>query len=86
VITAKSPGGLVVATTAHGQLVGLDLDPVWLRTATSRDVERNVGHALRGALTLISTLPERALESCPHLAVLLADPPFASSGSPRSHS
>ncbi len=68
--TASSPGGLAVVQVARGQLVGLELDSTWLRTATSPDVERHIGHALGAALTLIAALPERALEGCPGLAAL----------------
>jgi hypothetical protein len=68
--TVSSPGGLAVVEVARGQLVGLELDSTWLRTATSPDVERHIGHALGAALTLIAALPERALEGCPGLAAL----------------
>ncbi|GAA5109787.1 hypothetical protein [Pseudonocardia adelaidensis] len=82
--TASSPGRLAVARVSGGQVTGLELDPEWLRTAASRDLERHVGHALRGALTLISAQPERALASCPDLAAFLAGTPFAPFSSPHS--
>ncbi|MHA6616772.1 hypothetical protein [Pseudonocardia sp. DLS-67] len=75
--TAASPGRLVVATIRAGGLVGLELDPQWLRTAATTDVERHIGHALRAALALIAALPERALQGCPDLAAFLAGSPFA---------
>jgi hypothetical protein len=84
--TVSSPGGLVIVTIARGQLVGVDLDSDWLRTATSRDIERHVGLALRDALALIATLPERALEGCPDLAALVAGSSFSPWGSSRSGS
>lgn len=77
--TAASPGRLVVATVRAGMLVGLELDPHWLRTAATTDVERHVGHALRAALALIAALPERALEGCPDLAAVLAGTSFTAS-------
>lgn len=74
--TASSPGRRAVAVVTGGRVTGLELDPEWLRTAATRDVERHTGHALRGALALLSALPERALEGCPDLAALLAAGPF----------
>jgi hypothetical protein len=75
--TASSPGGLAVATVAGGRLVGLELEPDWLADATPRDLERHIGDALRGALTLIAEVPERALEGCPDLTALLAGTSFS---------
>lgn len=74
--TVSSPGRQVVVTIAGGQPVGLELDPEWLRTATSQDLERHIGHALRAALARIATLPERALEGCPDLQALLSGSPL----------
>ena len=82
--TVSSPGRLAVVTVAGGQPVGLDLDPDRLRTATSRDLECHIGHALRAALATIAALPERALEGCPDLQALLSGTPFPLFGSPRS--
>lgn len=84
--TASSPGRLAIVTVAGGQLVAIDLDPDWLRTATSQDIERHIGHALRAALSMIATLPERALEGCPDLAALLTGRPFAAFSSLRESS
>jgi DNA-binding protein YbaB len=78
--TAHSPGRLAVITVAGGQIVSLDLDPAWLPTATSQDLERHIGHALRAALAMIAALPERALEGCPDLAALLSGAPFSQFG------
>jgi DNA-binding protein YbaB len=82
--TVSSPGRLAVVTVAGGQLVSLDLDPDWLRTATSRDLERHIRLALRAALATIAALPERALEGCPDLQALLSGIPFPLFGSPHS--
>jgi DNA-binding protein YbaB len=82
--TVSSPGRLAVVTVAGGQLLSLELDPDWLRTATSQDLERHIGHALRAALAMIAALPERALEGCPDLQALLARSPFSPFGSPHT--
>jgi hypothetical protein len=74
--TVSSPGRRAVVTVAVGQPVSLDLDPEWLRTATTRDLERHIGQALRAALARIATLPERALEGCPDLRAFLSGSPL----------
>ncbi|MGH8967486.1 MAG: hypothetical protein ACRDXB_19455 [Actinomycetes bacterium] len=78
--TVPGPGRPAVATIAGGQLVRLDLDPEWLRTATAQDLERHIAHALRAALDRIATLPERALEGCPDLQSLLSTTGFSPFG------
>ncbi|TQM09690.1 hypothetical protein [Pseudonocardia kunmingensis] len=72
-----SPGRKVIVTVAAGRLAGVEIDPAWQRIATARELEHHIGHALRGALALIATLPERTLDGYPALRALLADTPFA---------
>jgi hypothetical protein len=73
-----SPGRNVVVTVRAGQIVGIELDPDWLRTARDADIERETGQTLNAALDDLAQLPEQALESCPDLRALLAAYPAVS--------
>lgn len=75
--SVSSPGRKVIVTVAAGRLAAVEIDLAWQRIATTRELEHHIGHALRGALTLIATLPERALHGYPALRALLAGTPFA---------
>jgi hypothetical protein len=73
--SVSSPGRRVVVTVAAGRLAGIQIDAVWQRTAIPPELERHIGHALRGALALIAGLPQRALDDYPALRALLSDAP-----------
>jgi hypothetical protein len=75
--SVSSPRRRVVVTVAAGRLAGVEIDPAWQRAATTRDLQHHIEHALRAALALITTLPERALDGYPALRALLAGTPSA---------
>lgn len=69
------PGRRVTAVLRGGQVVGLDLDPVWRRIAPDAELERHVELTLSAGLRHAAALPERALEGCPDLVAVLAGAP-----------
>jgi hypothetical protein len=65
------PDGQVVVAVRGGQLVDVELDPVWRVSASVADLERSVGKALSAALAAIAETPDLALAACPDLQALL---------------
>jgi hypothetical protein len=70
--TVHGPGRRVTAALRGAQIVGLDLDPTWRRTASDAELEQHIAHTLGAALRQAPGLSERALDGCPDLAAVLA--------------
>lgn len=70
--TAGSDRNRVVARIRAGDIVGVQVDRLWLHEATDRDLEQHLGQALTAGLQLIASTPQRALEGCPDLQKVLA--------------
>jgi hypothetical protein len=58
--TVQGPGGRATAVLRAGQIIGLDLDPTWRRTASDDELEQHIAHTLGLALRRAAVLPERA--------------------------
>jgi hypothetical protein len=69
--TVPGLGRLVTVVLRSVQVVGVELDPTWRRTATDGELEHHIEHTLRAALQQCAARPERALYGCPDLAAVL---------------
>lgn len=69
--TVTDPGRLVTVTLRGAQIVGLDVESQWLRSANDADVGQRLGAALTAAVRAGRALPNRALDGCPDLVAVL---------------
>jgi hypothetical protein len=69
--TVTDPAGLVTVTLRGAQVVGLDVERQWFRSADDADVGQRLGAALTAAVRAGRAVPHRALDGCPDLVAVL---------------